>query len=309
MINTPEISSLRLANWPKIRGDSTLSPTERTGAEKAGLFLDTCLRQMCLATTCPDELPGVRSADAIFLRGTDAYRFALEVATGLRSAIPGETNVCGQFRDAWQTYRQNRSPTQVARLAPIIHQLINDARSIRQQHLQGIGGASYGTLVRRLLSARRDDRILFIGAGDLARSMLPYFSNYTVGIWNYRPVADADLAVDRTFAPQQAVAAARWADHVVLTTPPDHDHDTAWQTRLTDTAIRSLVHLGHRRGELRQWPIGATCHDLDDVFALRRQQAGLRSVQLERASLACRKAARQLTDAQAKLPLAGLATA
>ena len=224
MICAPDIERFWVANWPKTSPDSAQPPTEFRRPQFCGLTLDTCLRQMCLSTSEPDHSWASHAfflpTGATYLTGTDAYRFSLEVVTGLRSAVPGETNVFGQFRNAWSEYRRNEPSARIAGLAPIIHQLINDCRNIRRTHLQGIGGASYGSLVRRLIAPKPGERILFVGAGDLARSMLPFFENFEVGIWNHRFFDKREVSADVFFAPRFARASARWADHVIFYHPP-----------------------------------------------------------------------------------------
>ncbi len=169
-------------------------------------------------------------------------------------------------------------------------------RSIRRHHLQGIGGSSYGTLVRRLISPRRGERLLFVGAGDLARSMWPVFADFEVGIWNRSRVEFAEASGTRIFTPDCAREAVAWANHLVLTTPPDPSHDARWRVRVAASGIDTLVHLGHRGGGLRAWVGCRNMFDLDDVFELRRRQAGIRSDRLERARIACREAARRFVD-------------
>lgn len=304
MIRSPTIDALRAANWTKAHGAGALPATVLRDFEASGLFLDTCLRQLCIATQPLEPSPGVE-----LRRGSEAYRFALEVITGLRSAVPGETNVFGQFKKAWHHCRASGQPDVVARIAPWVHRLINDARVIRHNHLHGIGGASYGSLVRRMIAPSRGDRVLFVGAGDLARSILPYFGACDVGIWNHRCTDLTDFATSRRFPPELAGEAAAWADHVVFTTPPDRRHDSAWQSRLRDSRIRTLVHLGHRGGELASWPGRAKTRDLDDLFELRRRQADIRTDRLERARRACRDAARATAEERRAALAARLAPA
>jgi hypothetical protein len=312
-VDQPGINELWVANWPKTRSDATLPATLLDTFSAHGMLLDTCLRQLCIATGRPANASNRAFSE---LRpelelhfGADAYRYALEVATGLHSAVPGETNIFGQFKKAWGTARRDGDTKAVTRIAPWIHQLINDARSIRREHLQGIGGASYGSLVRHLLSPRRGERVLFVGAGNLARSILPFFDNFELGLWNHRPLASTPGSVDRLFAPEDARDAAVWTDHVIFTTPPDEHNDTSWRTWLTEARIRTLLHLGYRRGEpsgLREF---SNSYDLDDVFELRRRRAGIRSSRLERARNACADAALALTQNRVPPVTAHLAVA
>ena len=242
-MNVPvDIESLRVTHRPPC--------TEPLSISGPGLHLYTCLRQVTIdvvtpATSPPPGFDGHYYPPAERHTGPEAYRLLLEITTGLRSAIPGETNVFGQFKEAWTAFRDHRPPAEVARLAPIVHRLINDTKAIRAAHLQGIGGASYGSLVRRLLMPRPGDRILFVGAGNLARSMLPLFRNFEVGLWNRRPVQMPAESVRRLFRPDEGQRASRWADQVILTTPPDPANDLHWQRWIAAGRIDAAIHLGH----------------------------------------------------------------
>lgn len=274
---------LRLAQWP---ADAPAAPS---GAE---LFrLDTCLRQLRLGL---DRLPGATDA-AEQAAGSEAYRRVLEVITGLDSPVPGETNVGGQFRQAVNAFAATAAPRAVAELGPLLRQARADAAAIRRAHLEGIGGASYGSLVRRLLEPRRGERVLWVGYGEFARSLLPFFRAWPCGVWNRRPVDAAGLV---NFAPAEGAAAAAWADHVVMTTPPDPANDARWQAWLAAAGCRSVVRLGHRRGAGS--PLPATrAFDLDHVFELRASRANIRSLELARARAACGAHARALAAAAA----------
>jgi hypothetical protein len=314
MDSNSDIRNLRVTHW------SPRTPVRP--ASGAGFFVDTCLRQVYIevmpAALAHDGLPGNSSAPAERKSGTDAYELLLEIMTGLRSAVPGETNVFGQFKDAWQAFRRDGHAATVARLAPLMHRLINDTKNIRSEHLQGIGGASYGSLVRRLITPGPDDRILFVGAGNLAQSMLPFFRQFEVGLWNRSPTMEQPETVDHFFRPEHGRRAAQWADHVILTTPPDASHDRQWrgwvEASAINTPVRTVVHLGHRSGPNR---VGAPfsrdrdikTYFLEDVFALRQAQAGRRSNQLAHARAACRKRARNSIAGEHKSEFVRLKTA
>lgn len=303
MKQTADIATLHVTHWPKPAGEPPVPGSEQTRLAATGLFVDTCLRQLHITWNDPSRWHGGDS-----YRGQAAYCFLLEVATGLHSAVPGETNVFGQFQKTWRRWRETADGPVVAPLAPVMHRLINDARAIRCKHLQGIGGSSYGSLVRRLIAARSGDRVLFVGAGDLARSMLPLFRNFNVGLWNRRAVTDQLPVLTRRFAPEHGAHAACWAHHVVLTTPPDPVNDGRWRHWIAATGLRTVVHLGHR--DPMTWPGAAQAFDLTDVFALRRAQRERRSLQLARARIACRDCAHPpVAGGMGKLPLIGLAGA
>jgi hypothetical protein len=277
------VAQLWCLHWPGER----LPLTTVHALRSSGVFLDTCLRQLAFGV-----VPGARLASGArgeFSTGKAAYRLLLEVACGLRSAVPGETNVTGQFRRACDQAEAALGREDWQRLHPLVHALLADARALRASHLQGLAGSSYGSLVRELMEPRRDARVLFVGTGDLARSMLPLFRTFEVGAWNHRPTAPLK-DVGRWFRTDEADTAAAWATDFVFTTPADPEHDTAWHDRLHSRAVvapRALVHLGQRRGTGPAWPSVTASFGLDDVFALAGAREQLRSQKLAAAAAAC----------------------
>lgn len=287
------LERLRVGHWPKAGGGAPHAPAAD------GFVLDTCQRRLRVTL---DGTPAREvAAPPQAFTGAAAYRFLLEVATGLESAVPGETNVFGQFRRAWEAYRATAGREAVAGLAPLVARVIRDTRTVRRRHLENIGGASYGSLARRLLRAAEGERVLFVGAGDLARSMLPFFRACEVGTWNRSAPGPLFAAAGRVFAPRDGAAAADWAHHVILTTPADLGNDARWAAWLGASLAQSVLHLGRRRGEGADWPAHVAAYDLDDVFDLRRSQDTIRSLQLQRARAACRALAQDLA-AEAAAP-------
>jgi hypothetical protein len=284
MNNTPIIERLTVTH--RLKSPDGITPVTNTNA----LRLDTCLREVVI-----EWLPKERSCPPVFgdaerIRGVDAYRLLLEIATGLRSAVPGETNVFGQFRHAWHTFLEDGHPNHTTDLMPVMRRLFDDTKTVRQHWLEGIGGASYGSLVRRLIEPDKRDRVLFVGAGELTRSMLPLFGKYRLAVWNHRPHPSLSTNVDTIFAPGYGRQAADWADHVILTTPRDPHNDRAWQAWLKQARPRTVVHLGHRRTDWNlgiDWDPGIAAYSLNDVFLLRRDRDDYRSKRLDRAQAAC----------------------
>jgi hypothetical protein len=303
-----DIDDLWLLHWPRQPETATLPDAVADDLRRRSLFLDTCLRQLALGIAPRPQLD-LSPADAgVLAVGVDAYRAALEITTGLRSCVAGETNVFGQFRAAWRE-AGNRLPGPARRsLAPVIEALLADTREIRQRHLQHVGGQSYGSLVRRLLAPRPGARVLFVGAGDLARSMLPLFRACATGMWNHR-AAPMPGGISVAFAPDNADAAAAWAEHVILTTPPDDAHDAAWAARLALQRVRGVVHLGRRRDNAGPWQAPAPGYDLDDVFDLARDRQDVRSLKLAQARRACEELAERRRPGTAPLLPALLARA
>lgn len=274
------LASLWCVHWPgaRVSGNALIS------LRSSGVVLDTCLRQLAFGLA-PRPWLSVDPAGELST-GVTAYRLLLEVASGLRSAVPGETNVFGQFRRATEQAATLLAPDDWQRLHPLVQAVQADTRALRTGHLLGLAGNSYGSLVRALLAPERDARVLFVGTGDLTRSMLPLFRAFNVGVWNHRhgaPLTD----VCRWFAPDEADAAAGWATDIVFTTPRSPVHDGQWSGRLRAQAVRGLVHLGHRRSAGVRWPSVKASFDLDDVFDLASTRDQNRRWQLAEAALAC----------------------
>ena len=229
------------------------------------VVLRTCLRQLAFGLT-PRPVAAADGAAELHT-GEAAYRLLLEVMSGLKSAVPGETNVAGQFLQAWQRSAAALPGADRQALGAVVQALRADMRALRAAHLQGVAGGSYASLVRELLAPRRDARVLFVGTGELARSLLPLFRAFDVAAWNHRAPATA-TGLPRLYATGDADEAARWATDVVLTTPADPAHDAAWHARLATRLPRAVVHLGARRGAGPRLGAPARHFDLDDVFDL-----------------------------------------
>lgn len=285
------LHALWVGHWPK---PGVSMPGIARGT---GMALDTCQRSL-YATTDHALAQALAPLAPAVHRAADAYGFLLEVAAGLLSAIPGETNVFGQFKRAWHAAGREASPHTLATLAPLIAQVVCDTRSLRHDWLQGIGGASYGSLARRLLAPAAGERVLIVGAGDLARSLLPFFRGSTLGVWNRHLPGPVFAAAAQVFAPADAALAASAADCVIMTTPADAAHDRQWGHWLSASPARVVLHLGRRRHDPPAWQAGPRILDLDDVFELRQSQDNVRSIGIKRARLACR----EIAAARAALP-------
>lgn len=215
-------------------------------------------------------------------RGEAAYRVLLEIVTGLRSPVVGETNVAGQFRASWRAFADDPRTGSAARaLAPIVDSLFADAASIRQRWLHGIGGSSYGTLARKLLKPRRGEQVLIVGTGALAASVLPAFE-----AWNPAQYARAATTAHRFHAGDEAAAIA-WADCVVFCTPFGDDFRSRWHPAIVARPEVRVLHLGARDGD-RSGTL-----TLDTLFALSAQLATARAAKVAAAIDACGLAARE----------------
>jgi len=281
---------LTVVHRAKDAAGSGLPPAQIEQLSRRGFYVSTCMRELAVLPSA-DALRGLqldRVNDVMHHR--HAYAFLLQTITGLNSSIPGETNVQGQIRKAWNQWRPAANAHIARRLGPAMHRLFYDARTIRQEYLQGIGGSSYGSLVRKLLQPGSDARVLFIGAGELALSIMPFFSASATGIWNRHLPTDEFTPPARRFAVDDDANAAAWATHMVLTTPPENRSDSLWAERARAGCI-PVVHLGRRRARAGAWRNCENFYSLDDVFELRRTQSTVRSLNIMRAQAACERAA------------------
>jgi glutamyl-tRNA reductase len=247
--------------------------------------LSTCQREVAVHYPAPLELPNDSRLE--LYRGVEGYRLLLEIATGLRSAIPGETNVFGQLRAAWREYLQRSPEASRGEFNELIEAVFADARAIRTRFLQDIGGNSYGTLTRKLLRKAPGERVLLVGNGELARSIVPVLAGYEVAIINRTRPAQS-THVRRVFDATDAAGAADWADHVVLCVPRHPDLDDRWLALLSSRPALQVIHLGCRRADAGRWADLPGLLTLDDLFDLRLVQQDRRARQLELARAACR---------------------
>ncbi len=133
--------------------------------------------------------------------------------------------------------------------------------------------------------------------------MLPMFNSHDIALWNRGEIEAPPLDVERVFKPDQGPQAANWADHVILCTPQDKLHDSSWRAWTAAAGSKTVVHLGHgstdlRSEDKRKWKNISRYCDLFDVFALRATQDAMRSDQLRRARIACRRRALAIRDSR-----------
>jgi glutamyl-tRNA reductase len=258
----------------------------RLNAGEPVFRLSTCQRDVEVYFPAPKRC--VTDSSIELHRGIEGYRLLLEIATGLRSAIAGETNVFGQLRAAWRDYLQRVPAAARSELGELIEMLFEDTRAIRTRFLQDIGGNSYGTLTRKILRAAPGERVLIVGSGELARSVAPMLTGFELAIINRsRPVTLPD-SVQRAYAGTEGEAAVAWADHVVLCVPRHPELDARWLSLLVSRPSIQVIHLGCRRADAGRWAELRGFVTLDDLFDLRLAQQDRRSRQLELARAACR---------------------
>jgi Glutamyl-tRNAGlu reductase, N-terminal domain len=289
------------------------------GALPDACVIGTCLREVRVATLAPDQQPLLRdanTADYEQFAGAEGYRFLLQLACGLESEIAGETEILGQIKQSWRDY-EIANPERASALRPWMQRLLQDTKEIRSEFVVGLGSATYGSLVRRLLGGATPGTTLMLGAGQLAETILPYLDAPELLIHN-RSTARARAMVDkqRDSVKERKLAVldasleselAVWqrAHDVVVCVPADETRDAArvdaW---LKGARGGRVLHLGMDSAEGTVWQrINGLC-TLRDLFNLRDTQASARDILLARARKACLNKAllAKLDDADGSRP-------
>jgi len=274
----------------------------------AGLLPDACVVATCLREVRIAALPGdaqpapmeARAAGAELYTGAAAYRFLLQLACGLESEIAGETEILGQIKQAWRDYETTQAGDARA-LRPWMQRLLQDTKEIRSEYVVGLGSATYGSLVRRLLGGALPGPTLLLGAGQLAETILPFLDTGEVLVWN-RGQARAAEMLSRQRSAQVAgrvhlldssveaeAAAWRRAHDVVICIPADAARDAQrvqWWRQHGRHEGR-VLHLGIDSAAGTAWEALPTVATLRDLFSLRDTQAIQRDQLLARAGKAC----------------------
>jgi glutamyl-tRNA reductase len=262
----------------------------------------TFLREVRIATLPTDFQPApmeARAAGYESYTGADAYRFLLQLACGLESEIAGETEILGQIKQSWRDYEAAHA-TEARALRPWMQRLLQDTKEVRTEYVVGLGSATYGSLVRRLLGGSLTGPTLLLGAGQLAETILPFLDTGEVLVWNRsRERAEAMMSRQReaqtagrvTLLPATAEAEAQaWqrARDVILCIPADAERDVErvrwWRSQSRNGRV---LHLGIDSAAGTAWQQLPDLATLKDLFGLRDTQATQREQLLARARKAC----------------------
>lgn len=103
--------------------------------------------------------------------GYDAYKVLLEIISGIRSRLLGETEVLAQFKEIFKNEALPKNALGDY-LMKLRDQLIEDSRKIRSKYLRHLGDQSYGGLAHRYL--KNTSEVTMIGSGQLAEKVLPW---------------------------------------------------------------------------------------------------------------------------------------
>ncbi|TGK01734.1 glutamyl-tRNA reductase [Leptospira langatensis] len=135
----------------------------------------TCMRTVLVSDSrihlSPSELPKNWESKT----GYEAYRLLLEIISGLKSKLFGETEVLAQFRQRFQELPDEAFGEYLAKLRD---NLIEDCRTLRSGYLQNLGEQSYGGLADKYLSEAKNPpkEVVLFGTGQLAEKLLPWLS-------------------------------------------------------------------------------------------------------------------------------------
>jgi hypothetical protein len=270
--------------------------------------VETCLRRlwisMSASSTAQHRLATSLGADRY--AGVEAYEFLLRTACGLESAIAGESDVFGQLKESWRCFRRQGDEV-VSALEPLMQRLFEDVKHIRSRHLSNLGAATYGSLVRNLLGNDADAPTLLIGAGQMARAVLPYLPGRPLYISN-RTLAHAQRLLDEVGPslvsasavevvepyPDAELALWRTAHNVILCIPAASEFDAmrvrAWTERREPHG--RVLHLGILSAAETRWQSISTLATLQDLFAMQAANQDHRQLQFQRAGRECRERAR-----------------
>ncbi len=259
------------------------TPADTADPAPSALAVDTCQRRLRIAA-----LPLTAASGWSNWQGCAAYQLLLEIACGLKSGIPGETHVFGQIKSAWRAFSQDQRGAR--QLRPAIQALFADTKRIRAAFLQGLGRQSYGRLAKALINPASRDRILIVGAGEMAREIANACKDHPLAVWARREPRGFGRPYVR-YPPGAERSALRWADQVIFCTPPLAALDRSWAQAARGQQLKTLLHLGHH-GVPQTWAQQASFHTLHDLLKLKRAQGNVTSLKLEQARRACHDAAR-----------------
>lgn len=308
-----QFENLRVFHLSK-KKDSPLDPDLRALAASvsSGFWMDTCQRWIWVvdAQVCDISEVCVRFPFVEAYAGDRAYLFLLRLASGLESEILGETDIFGQMKEAWRTsFETTRLSSSF--FPALMSRLFEDTKEIRSRYIQNWGGASYGSLVRKLIRdhAQKENvpvgPIFLVGAGQIAHSVAPFLVDAELWVWNRNPQRLMGLKTELSqklttsdfgkihflSSEEHAQHAWRQARHAVLAVPAEEKEDRARIGLWLEGGLagRSVTHLGGHRKECSSWV--QTCSDrffaLDDLFAVQKNLDQLRMVQVQRAIRAC----------------------
>ncbi len=133
--------------------------------------LSTCQRTLIIGFKQELLYLAKRDPQSDIYLGENAYHFLLEVICGLKSKLVGESEIVGQFREAYSQFVKH--PAKNPLVLEILHKLFQDSKKIRSQFLTHVGQQSYAGIAKKLLSQTEGNKdVLVLGSGSLAADLL-----------------------------------------------------------------------------------------------------------------------------------------
>lgn len=256
--------------------------------------IKTCQRTLFLYGITP-ELKSKFSIARRHYEGSAAYEYLLRFSCGLESQIKGETDVFGQVKTAFKNLN-SQNPGLAESMRAIFLKSFEDTKEIRANFLQGIGGNTYGALARRLMNPTEQDQVLVIGAGDISKSVAPYFADFSLTIWNRSSNRLNELGSElakKGHTPslstcEKALAeAVTRATMILIATPFKSSVESIIASNIQPQT--RVLHLGAQENETKTLPF--TSLSLTDLFEMEKEQGELREKQVRQAIQACHERA------------------
>ena len=257
----------------------------------------TCQRSVVISTKKLTLIGALRSFE-----GAKAYDYLLRFACGLESQIKGETDVFGQVKSAFKKFSVEK-PEAFDEFEGMFSRVLEDTKEIRAHYLHGIGGNTYGALARRLLNPSATDKVLLIGAGQVSKSVAPYFADSHLTIYNRSLPRLLELSaelskkgysrieyINKEPLPTKLI---QEANLILICTPPGSaiDQQIIEHTRFSENASR-IFHFGAQAVDLASFQdanyLTGRVFSLTELFEMEKTQGSLRDRQVTQALKACR---------------------
>lgn len=140
------------------------------------LVFETCMRRMRIR-------PWGEAVHAPpygqLMAGPEAYSFLLEILSGLRSPVFGETEIFSQFKIFWENAQKSSARHQF--FAPWARRLIEDTKKIRSEFFRDGTTQTWGGVVRK--SLRAFPEVWIVGNGQLALSVAAALKSQKLVFW------------------------------------------------------------------------------------------------------------------------------
>lgn len=159
-----------------LKADALSPQVDRSSPSGAALVFETCLRKILIHPWGENLAP--RAGVEIF-SGPDAYVFLLEVLSGLKSPVFGETEVFSQFKVFWEN-SQTDVP-QSSFFTPWAKCLFEDVKKLRSEFFRSSTTQTWGGVVRK--SLRPYSQVWILGNGELAASVAASLKDTEVTFW------------------------------------------------------------------------------------------------------------------------------